>query len=74
MACGPLPRACSTIAAATYTGAWERYGDPFERAHALDGMARCLSALGMSEDAALAEGQAGKIFSSLGIPDTLEVP
>ncbi|MGZ5213110.1 MAG: ATP-binding protein [Actinomycetota bacterium] len=53
---------------------WGGWGDPFERAHALDGMARCLSAIGLAEDAAAAEREARAIFSSLGIPDTPDVP
>jgi class 3 adenylate cyclase/tetratricopeptide (TPR) repeat protein len=53
--------------------AWSGWDDPFERAHALDGMARCLSAIGVTEDAASAKSEARAIFSSLGIPDTSNV-
>jgi tetratricopeptide (TPR) repeat protein len=47
--------------------AWSGWGDPFERAHALDGMARCLMALGRARDAAVLERDARAIFASLGI-------
>jgi tetratricopeptide (TPR) repeat protein len=48
--------------------AWEAYGDPFERAHALAGAGRSLSALGRGEDAEAANTSARALFDSLGIP------
>jgi class 3 adenylate cyclase/tetratricopeptide (TPR) repeat protein len=54
--------------------AWGRWGDPFERAHALDGTARCLSAEGPTAEAAEAEHEAKTIFSDLGIPDIPVAP
>jgi class 3 adenylate cyclase/tetratricopeptide (TPR) repeat protein len=48
--------------------AWEEYGAPFERAHALAGAARCLEGLGRSEDAASARTTARSVFASLGVP------
>ena len=47
---------------------WESYGDPFERAHALAGLARCMAALEEPRDAEEARTQAASLFSSLGIP------
>ena len=48
---------------------WEAWGDPFERAHALDGLARCASALGRTSDAERARGSASAIFAELGVPE-----
>ena len=48
---------------------WEAWGDPFERAHALDGLARCASALGRTSDAERARGAASAIFAELGVPE-----
>ncbi len=46
---------------------WESYGDPFERAHALEGWARCLETLGRSEGCAAARREAGELFAGLRI-------
>lgn len=48
--------------------AWGSYGDPFERAHALDGWARCLEKLGSVAGCADARDEAAKLFAGLGIP------
>jgi tetratricopeptide (TPR) repeat protein len=48
--------------------AWEDYGDPFERAHAVAGSARCLEALGRSDEAAAAHAAAATMFGALGVP------
>jgi class 3 adenylate cyclase/tetratricopeptide (TPR) repeat protein len=48
--------------------AWASYGDPFERAHALDGWARCLEKLGRVDGCADARDEAAGLFSGLGIP------
>ncbi len=49
-------------------GAWASYGNPFERAHALDGMARCLEALGRADGCADARREAARLFAGLGVP------
>ena len=48
--------------------AWETYGGPFERAHALAGAGRCLSALGRDEEAARTNVEARALFTALGVP------
>jgi tetratricopeptide (TPR) repeat protein len=48
---------------------WHAWGDPFERAHALDGVARCASALARTSDATRAQDSAHAIFTELGVPD-----
>ncbi len=48
---------------------WEAWGDPFERAHALDGLARCATALARASDAERAREAASAIFAELGVPD-----
>ena len=48
--------------------AWASYGDPFERAHALDGRARCLGTLGRVDGRADAHDEAAKLFDDLGVP------
>jgi class 3 adenylate cyclase/tetratricopeptide (TPR) repeat protein len=45
---------------------WERWGNALERAHALFGQGRCLTALGRAEEANAALGAAGSAFGSLG--------
>ena len=47
---------------------WDAWGDPFERAHALDGVARCASALARTSDAERARETASAIFAELGVP------
>ena len=47
---------------------WESYGAPFERAHALAGLARCLAALGRPREADEARRQAADLFSALDVP------
>ena len=47
--------------------AWESYGGPFERAHALAGAGRCLSALGRGEEALRTDAEADALFSALGV-------
>ena len=48
--------------------AWETYGDPFERAHALAGAGRCLSALDRDQEAAETSVEARALFAALGVP------
>ena len=48
--------------------AWASYGDPFERAHALDGVARCLETLGRADGCADVRDEAAKLFAGLGVP------
>ena len=48
--------------------AWESYGDPFERAHALEGAKRCLFARGRTDEAEAAQSAARRLFASLGMP------
>jgi tetratricopeptide (TPR) repeat protein len=48
--------------------AWGSYGDPFERAHALEGLARCLEGLGSNEAGARARREAAELLASLGVP------
>ena len=48
--------------------AWASYGSPFERAHALDGSARCLELLGRADDAVDARDEAAKLLADLGVP------
>jgi class 3 adenylate cyclase/tetratricopeptide (TPR) repeat protein len=45
---------------------WERWGNALERAHALFGQGRCLSALGRMEEARAALTAAGSAFGGLG--------
>lgn len=47
---------------------WETYGDPFERAHALGGLARCSDALGHPDEAGEASAEAARLFEALGVP------
>lgn len=47
--------------------AWERWGDPFEQAHALAARVRCLGTGGFDE-AAADRSAAEAVFSSLGVP------
>jgi class 3 adenylate cyclase/tetratricopeptide (TPR) repeat protein len=48
--------------------AWDSYGDPFERAHALDGSARCLEGLGRVDGCVDARDEAAKLFAALEVP------
>jgi tetratricopeptide (TPR) repeat protein len=48
--------------------AWGTYGGPFERAHALAGAGRCLSALGRDEEATRTNAEARALFTALGVP------
>jgi class 3 adenylate cyclase/tetratricopeptide (TPR) repeat protein len=48
--------------------AWDTYGGPFERAHALAGAGRCLSALGRDEEATGTNAEARALFTALGVP------
>jgi class 3 adenylate cyclase/tetratricopeptide (TPR) repeat protein len=48
--------------------AWEDYGDPFERAHALAGTARCFESLGRSDEGDEARAAAAALFAELGVP------
>jgi tetratricopeptide (TPR) repeat protein len=48
--------------------AWETYGDPFERAHALLGLSRCSVSPGRSNPAAVASAEAKRLFATLGVP------
>jgi hypothetical protein len=54
--------------------AWASYGAPFERAHALDGWARCLEKLGRIDGRADARGDAAKLFADLGVPPLATTP
>ena len=56
--------ACDSYEVAIH--AWNSYGDIFEHAHALLGLARCLIALGDREAATEPLHKARAIFSSLG--------
>jgi class 3 adenylate cyclase/tetratricopeptide (TPR) repeat protein len=47
--------------------AWETYGAPFERAQALEGAGRCLSALGRDEEAERTGIDARALFTALGV-------
>lgn len=47
--------------------AWASFGDPFERAHALDGRARSLERLGRGDGCADARREAADLFAGLGI-------
>jgi tetratricopeptide (TPR) repeat protein len=47
---------------------WHAWGDPFEHAHALDGVTRCASALARTSDAERAREEASAIFAELGVP------
>ena len=48
--------------------AWEAWGDPFERAHALEGFARCSTAVAREPATAHARKTASAIFVELGVP------
>ena len=48
--------------------AWGAYGGPFERAHALAGAGRCLTALGRGEESASTNAEARALFATLGVP------
>ena len=54
--------------------AWGSYGDPFERAHALDGWARCLEELGRVDERVDARDEAAKLFADLGVPPLATAP
>ncbi len=54
--------------------AWASYGDPFERAHALEGRARSLEKLGRVDDLVDARDEASKLFHDLGIPPRATAP
>jgi hypothetical protein len=47
---------------------WETYGDPFEQAHALAGVARCRSLLGRSQEAEAASATSRALLDRLGVP------
>jgi class 3 adenylate cyclase/tetratricopeptide (TPR) repeat protein len=47
--------------------AWASFGDPFERAHSLDGRARCLERLGRGDGCADARRVAADLFAGLGV-------
>jgi tetratricopeptide (TPR) repeat protein len=53
---------------------WESYGDPFERAHAIAGLARCLTALERPDEAEEARGQAARLFTALDVPIPAYLP
>jgi ATP/maltotriose-dependent transcriptional regulator MalT len=48
--------------------AWEAWGDPFERAHALEGLARCSTAVAREAEAAHARETSSAIFAELDVP------
>ena len=48
--------------------AWQTYGGPFERAHALAGAGRCLAGLGRDEEATRTNVEARALFTALGVP------
>ena len=48
--------------------AWEAWGDPFERAHALEGFARCSTAVARDAETDHARGASSAIFAELGVP------
>jgi len=48
--------------------AWEAWGDPFERAHALEGFARCSTAVARNAETDHAREASSAIFAELGVP------
>ncbi len=57
-------------AVAKYTAVaegWAGYGDPWERAHALRGSARCLGSLGRADEVSAPAAKAGALFAALGV-------
>lgn len=51
---------------------WKEFGDPYERAHALGGQARCLLALGRTGDAVQPLREARDLFAGLGATPALD--